>query len=136
MDTIRNSQSVAAKRAAWNRAAGGVLLTAEKTGSDHNGVHWRVLVDGGNRYEGKCHWIAGRASGGGYDVRGAAMAQAVRGVTGLSVDVIDWGSSVQAWRDRLAAHGWTLLTWGSDFEALALVPSEAVAAEILKGGNA
>ena len=137
MSTItKQSQEIARKRAAWNRTGGGVLLTAELTGKDAGGVHWRVLVDGGNRYGGRVHWIAGRASGGGYDVRGAAMAEAVRGVCRVGADVVDMGASVHTWRERLAPLGWSLLCWGNDCEALALVPSEAVAAEILKQANA
>lgn len=122
--------TIAAKRAAWNRNGGGVLLTAELTANNQTGVHWRVLVDGGNYCQGRALWVAGRAHGGGYDVRGAAMAEAVRGVCGVSADLIDWNTSPATWRERLAPLGWTLYYWGSD--AVALIPSEAVAAEILK----
>ena len=134
--TLEKVHEIARKRAAWNRNGGGVLLTAENTGNDYNGVHWRVIVDGGNRWNGRVSWIAGRAMGGGYDVRGAAMAEAVRGIIGAGADLIDWSTCPHTWRERLAPLGWSLLYWGNDFEALALVPSEAVAAEILKTENA
>ena len=125
--------AIGRKRAYWNRDKGGIILTTEYQGNDYNGVHWRVLLDGGNKYGGKVHWIAGRASGGGYNVRGDALAQAVRGVIGCNdAEKIGWANSGE-WAAAAAEMGWTLYIFGEE-SAVVLIPgaevSDKIAAEI------
>ena len=129
LTALERAQIVGRKRAYYNREKGGVLITAEQTKSDYNGVHWRALVDGGNCWNGKLEWIAGRASGGGYDVRAAALAEAVRGIVGTrgGQDGIGW-HNFREWPEIAQRIGWTLHTYG-DF-AVVLVPGDAVAAKI------
>lgn len=129
LTALERAQKVGRNRAYYNREKGGVLITAEETKADYNGVHFRALVDGGNYWNGRLEWIAGRASGGGYDVRAAALAEAVRGVIGAQGgdDGIDW-HNFRSWPEIAQRCGWTLHTYG-EF-AVVLIPGEKVAAEI------
>lgn len=121
------------RRAYYNRNEGGIILTSELTGNDYNGVHWRALLDGGNRYDGRYHWVAGRACGGGYNVRACALAEAICGIIGPEIegagyDFIGWHNP-REWAGRAKAHGWTLFIYGDEM-AVVLIPSDEVAAKI------
>ena len=122
--TTKEVHKIGRNRAYWNRHGGGVILTAEMTGKDGNGVHWRALLDGGNRSGGRMTWIAGRAHGGGYNVRDCALAEGVRGITGA--EGVDWHNP-REWASLCASAGWTLYNYD---EACVLIPSERVAGEI------
>jgi len=123
-------------RAAWNKDKGGVLLSGEYTKGDHNGNHYRVLVDGGNRYDGRFHWIIARASGGGYCLKDEAMAAAVSAVLcipmGDGEDDIRYDNWNSNWSKIAKKNGWTLLDWSASANTIALIPSDDTAAKIRK----
>lgn len=127
---------VARARAAWNKDRGGVLLTGQFLKNDKDGSHYRVLVDGGNKYHGKVQWVLARANGGGYSLEDEGMASAVAAVLGVKcgsdpceINYDTWGSN---WRDVAKANGWTLLDWGAPAGNIALIPSDEVAKKILE----
>lgn len=119
-----NVPKIAQLRAATN--SGGILLTVEQTKSDHNGRHYRTLLDGGNYCNGRALWVLGRASGGGYDVQAAALAEAVRAVIGG--DAIRWHNRGE-WQTIAQEAGWTLFVYGD--AAVVLIPSAQVAQQIM-----
>ena len=130
---LERAQRIGRERAYYNRHNGGVIVTADQGRSDGRGVHWRALVDGGNVWNGRADWVAGRACGGGYDVRAAAMAEAVRGITGIpgGMPGIDWHNP-REWAEIAGKNGWTLYYY--DPVAVVLIPGaevcERIAAEI------
>lgn len=127
----QEAQRVARWRAFWNRNGGGVLLTPIG-GKTQCGVAWRCLVDGGNRWGGRYRWVAGSAHGGGYDVRGAAMAVAVRGIVAPELEGINTrldGGNRGHWREVLAEIGWTCYDYGED-ASIILIPMAKVAEKI------
>lgn len=126
--TTKEVGRIARHRAYWNAKEGGIVFTAELTGNDRNGVHWRAVLDGGNRWNGRTKWVAGRASGGGYDVRAAAMAEAVRYAINDEAGAIDW-HNVTSWPEIAKAHGWTLYRYG-DETAVVLIPGPEACATI------
>lgn len=124
--TTKEVQKIGRFRAYWNRNEGGVILTTEMTGNDGNGVHWRALLDGGNRSGGRMTWVVGRASGGGYNVQDCALAEGVRGITGA--EGVDWHNP-REWVALCKAAGWKMHLYDGA-GACVLIPSERVAAEI------
>ena len=122
-------QRIGRERAYYNRNNGGIIITAEQGRNDYRGVHWRALIDGGNIWNGRADWVAGRACGGGYDVRACALAEAVRGVTGIEggMDGIDWHNP-REWAEIARKNGWTLYYY--DPVAVVLIPGAEVAAKI------
>ena len=126
---------IARARAAWNKDGGGVLLTGEYTKSDHNGSHFRVLVDGGNVYDGKKHWIIARASGGGYALNDEAMAEAVSLVLGIPRGYKDSEVHYSAWNanwSKIAKeNGWTLYSW-ENANTVVMIPNAEVSQKIIE----
>lgn len=116
----------------WNRGQGGIILTAENTTTSRTeGVAWRCLLDGGNPCRNRPQWVAGRASGGGYNVRNAALAEAINGIIGPEIkdkgyDYIGWHNE-REWRERAALVGWILYYYET---AVVLIPTPDVAARI------
>ena len=137
----KKAQRVGRYRAMWNKDGGGVLITAKAGANNQNGVHWSALIDGGNYWNGRYQWVAGTASGGGYDVRAAAMSEAVEGIAGTELQELyksdeyykdscarlGWHNRGQ-WVEILGRAGWTAYSW--DDGALALIPSDEIAAKI------
>ena len=128
-NALARVQRIGRERAYYNRANGGIIITAEQGRSDYNGVHWRALLDGGNYYRGRAQWVAGRACGGGYDVRASALAEAVRGITGIpgGMPGIDWHNP-REWAEIAGKNGWTLYYY--DPCAVVLIPGADVASRI------
>ena len=127
---------IARARAAWNRLNGGVLLRGEFGKCDHNGNHFRVLVDGGNFHRGRVQWVIAKASGGGYSLEDEAMATAVASVLGVECgygdgDVHYNDYAEDNWKKVAKANGWTLLSWKGDY-VIAMWPDEATAKKVLE----
>lgn len=127
---------IARARAAWNREDGGIVLQGQYTKSDQNGSHYRVLVDGGNVYGGRAHWVIARASGGNYSLPDAAMSSAVSSVLNVPLGIGDddvhycnWNAN---WKDIARKNGWTLLEWGEQADVVVMYPDKATAEKILE----
>jgi hypothetical protein len=122
----QHAQTVGRARAYYNRNNGGILITAKQGRSDYNGVHWSAAID--------CNadWIGGRASGGGYNVRAAALAEAINGIitetAGLPGEGIGW-HNYNNWKFLAAEVGWSLTVYG-DADAVTLWPLSEVADKI------
>ena len=130
---------VARIRAAWNKDGGGVLLTGEYGKCDHNGSHYRVVVDGGNEYHGRKQWVISRCNGGGYALNDEAMASAVAQVLdvplGFKEDEVhnnSWGAN---WKEIARKHGWTLYEWECA-NTVVMIPDEETAKNIKKEQDA
>jgi hypothetical protein len=122
---------IARARAAWNKDKGGVVLTGKWGKNDHNGSHYRVVVDGGNVWHGREQWVLSRASGGFYSLRDSAMARAVAQVLGVSVGIKeeeDISDCEWNWNwDKIAKkHGWTLYAW-READTVVMIPNEEAA---------
>lgn len=122
---------IARARAAWNKDKGGVVLTGKWGKNDHNGSHYRVVVDGGNVWHGREQWVLSRASGGNYSLRDTAMASAVAQVLGVRVGCkeeeeisdCEWNWN---WEKIAKKHGWTLYAW-READTVMMVPNEEAA---------
>ena len=116
----------ARKLAYYRRNEGGVIITLEYTGKDDiNGVHWRALIDGGHKRNGRIEWMAARKHGGGYDVRGEVLALAIAGITQTEPDFFTEESAKKAARDA----GWVIYEYYTA-NVYILIPGEAVAKQI------
>lgn len=122
----QHAQSVGRARAYYNRHNGGIIITAKEGRANYNGVYWSAVID--------CNtdWTGGRAHGGGYDVRAAAMAEAINGIAaeiaGLACEGLGW-HNVNQWQALASAAGWHLTVYGNA-AAVTLWPLEKVAENI------
>lgn len=122
----QHAQNVGRARAYYNRHNGGIIITAKEGRANYNGVHWSAVID--------CNadWIGGRASGGGYNVRAAAMAEAINGIASelanLPGEGLGW-HNVRQWGPLADLAGWHLTVYG-DAAAATLWPAEDVAENI------
>lgn len=122
---IQDVHAEARRLAYWRRNDGGVIITLEYTGKDENGVHWRALIDGGHKHDGRLEWVAARKRGGGYDVRGEALALAIAGITQTEPNFLTEESAKRAARDA----GWVIYEYRGA-NTYILIPGEAVAKQI------